>query len=107
MGRLFGTIDQIASLELMGFVYTMSDSNSTGISLGRVDTTTYTSMTGKEQITGTDRWRLYQTKVDNHAHRPVFAVPFTGVSKLYRVTSRLELLIDDTTLSADFYRFDL
>ena len=46
MTRVFGTINQIASLELMGFVYTMSDSNSTGIRLGRVNTATYTSMAG-------------------------------------------------------------
>ena len=107
MSRIFGTIDQIASLELMGFVYTMSDTNSTGINLGKVNTATYSSMAGIEKPTGADRWRLYQTKVDNHAHRPVFAVPLTGVSQLYRVTSRLELLIDDTSLGSDFYHFDL
>jgi hypothetical protein len=32
MMRIFGFIDQIASLELMGFVYTVS--NSTGIRIG-------------------------------------------------------------------------
>jgi large repetitive protein len=35
--------------------------------------------------------------VDNHPHRPIFAVPLSAVSKLYRVTTRLELLIDDTS----------
>jgi hypothetical protein len=80
MSRVFGTIDQIASLELMGFVYTMSDNNATGIYLGKVNTANYISMAGLEKPTGTDRWRLYQTKVDNHAHRPVFAVPLTAVS---------------------------
>ena len=107
MGNFYGTIDQIASLELMGIIHTMSNSNSTGIFLAKVNTETYASMAGVDRIDATTTWKLYQTKVDSHAHRPVFAVPLNSVSSLYRVTSRLELLIDDTSLISDFYHFDL
>ena len=64
-------------------------------------------MAGSASPTSTDKWKIYQTKVDNHPHRPIFAVPLSGVSKLYRVTTRLELLIDDLSLSTDFYNFNL
>ena len=64
-------------------------------------------MAGSASPTSTDKWKIYQTKVDNHPHRPIFAVPMSGVSKVYRVTTRLELLIDDLSLSTDFYNFNL
>ena len=105
MTRMFGFIDQIASLELMGFVYTVS--NATGIYIGKVNIQTYSSMAGSATPTTSDKWKIYQTKVDNHQHRPIFAVPLSAVSKLYRVTTRLELLIDDTSLSTDLYNFNL
>jgi cysteine-rich repeat protein len=105
MARMFGFIDQIASLDLVGFVYTLS--NVTGIQIGKVDIQTYSSIIGSASPTSTDKWKIYQSNADNQLHGPVFAVPFTNVSKIYRVTTRMELLIDDTSLSADFYNFNL
>ena len=105
MTRMYGFIDQIASLELMGFVYTVS--NSSGIYIAKVNIQTYSSIIGWASPTYTDTWKIYQTKVDNHQHRPIFAVPLSSVSQIYRVTTRLELQIDDTSLSTDFYHFNL
>ena len=105
MTRMFGFIDQIASLELVGFVYTVS--NRTGIQIGKVNLQTYSSMAGSASPAFTDKWKLYQTKVDNHQHRPIFAVPQSSVSQIYRVTTRLELVINDASMSTDFYNFNL
>ncbi len=57
MTRMFGFIDQIASLELVGFVYTVS--NQTGIQIGKVNLQTYSSMAGSASPTSTDKWNLY------------------------------------------------
>jgi transcriptional regulatory protein LevR len=57
MTRMFGFIDQIASLELMGFVYTVS--NSSGIYIGKVDIQTFSSMAGFVSPTSADKWKLY------------------------------------------------
>jgi len=64
-------------------------------------------MVGSASPASSDKWKIYQTKVDNHSHRPIFAVPLSDVSKVYRVTTRLELVITDTSLISDFYNFNL
>lgn len=40
-------------------------------------------------------------------HRPIFAVQQTEISTLYRLTSILDKVLDDTTLSTDFYNYDV
>lgn len=57
MTRMFGFIDQIASLELMGFVYTTT--NTSGIWIGKVNLSTYSSMAGSASPTNTDKWKIY------------------------------------------------
>jgi len=48
----------------MGFVYTVS--NSTGIQIGKVNLQTYSSMAGSASPISSDKWKIYQTRVDNH-----------------------------------------
>jgi len=41
----FGTIDQIATLELYGFAFTLKNSTSNGVRIGQINTASYASFT--------------------------------------------------------------
>ena len=100
-----GYIDQIAALELNGFAYTVSGQN--GVFLDMINTGTYSSIIRSKNVDTTKRWKLYQTRVGNHPHRPIFVVNSLEVSTIYRLTTTIEKVLDDTTLKTNFYDYAL
>ena len=105
MFTVFGTINYVAALELVGYAYTVS--NQTGISLAQVNAPSYTTITGTINPTTTGTWKLYQERVDNHIHRPIYAVQLSQISVIYRVTTTITQVVNDATLTSDFYNFNL
>ena len=103
MKVIYGFIDQIAVLELNGFGYTVN--NLTGVFLDKININTYQSITGTKTLEGTKKWKMYQTRVGNHPHRPIFIVNSQEISTIYRMTTTTEKVLDDTTLKTNFYDY--
>ena len=104
----FGTIDQIATLELFGFAFTLTNSTTPGVRIGQINTASYASfilpilvpeVTVGPTTSNLVRWNLYQQRADNHMHRPIYAVSSTAglTSQIYRLTTTFTLLVDTST----------
>ena len=77
-------IDQLAAFELSGIVFTQN--GDTGYWVGYIDKTTLL-VTSKKQFSFGTKWKIYQSRVDNHMHRPIWGVNETQVSAISRITT--------------------
>lgn len=71
MKMMAGYIDQVTSLELMGYAYTVE--NTAGLTIDLINTATYASLSSAYSY-GIGTWKLLQARVNNHMHRPIYAV---------------------------------
>lgn len=103
INSFWGYVDQIASLEGMGYAYTLK--NQTGIRLDVLDTTKFGKVLRTQNITTNGTWRLLQARVNNHRHRPIYGVNASEPSKIFRITYTADLAVNDTTGLYDFYNY--
>lgn len=104
VGQASGKILQIAVFELNGFVYTIEAQN--GYYLSKMDFTTF-KFTTTTRFLSTVTWKIYQTDGGNHMHRPIFGVPVSTPSKIYRITSTPEFFMEDSAGLSDFYNYEI
>lgn len=104
VGQATGVILQIAAFELNGFVYTLSGQN--GYYLSKIDFTTF-KFTTTTQFLSSVKWKIYQTDGGNQMHRPIFGVPESTPSKIYRITSTPEFFMSDSATLSDFYNYEI
>lgn len=90
VGQASGLILQIAVFELNGFVYTLAAEN--GYYLSKMDFSTF-KFTTTTHFLSTVKWKIYQTDGGNHMHRPIFGVPESTPSKIYRITKTPEFFM--------------
>ncbi|CDW81578.1 UNKNOWN [Stylonychia lemnae] len=97
-------ITQIASLETIGFIYTKKDVRGYTLSaLNKSDN--FNSSNKPIEIAKTDYWKIYQSRADNHMHRPIFGVNSSYPSAISRLTSIPAQVFNDITNNTDFYNF--
>ncbi|CDW85710.1 UNKNOWN [Stylonychia lemnae] len=98
------TIDQLAAFEMNGLVYTQK--NKMGYTITYLNKTTYTTSIGlPTNYATTVFWKIYQARVDNHMHRPVWGVNNTNPSAISRITTTTAQVFNDITNNTDFYNF--
>eukprot|EP00347_Sterkiella_histriomuscorum_P020690 403336851 len=97
------TIDQIAAFELTGLVYTISGSK--GYNILYLDKTSYVTEQSVTSYQTSDFWKIYQSRVDNHMHRPIWGVKDSDISSFYRITTQTTLTFTDASQTVDLYNF--
>lgn len=86
-----------------GFIVTFT--NTKGYTFYQVNTATYAALKSTTAFAAGDYWKLYQSRVDNHMHRPIWGVNATYPSAFSRITTTQAQVFNDVTNKTDLYNF--